>query len=95
VAICVIPACPDLEPGLAPLQVGVGVRRGAQCLGNAVSAGAVANPEDVTPQTGNVLSTRYVAYGCYEYLQNVGTSVTAFRTVDVRISVVDKDAGAQ
>jgi hypothetical protein len=23
VAICVIPACPDLEPGLAPLQVGV------------------------------------------------------------------------
>jgi hypothetical protein len=50
VAMCAMSACPHIGLGLAPLQVGVGVRGGAQCLGHAVRAGILAHPEDVTLQ---------------------------------------------
>ena len=37
-------------PGLAPLQVGVGIMGGAQCLRHAMKAGVLSQPEHVTVQ---------------------------------------------
>ena len=50
VSMCAMAACPNIGPSLAPLQVGVGVRGGAQVLGHAIRAGVKAHPEDVTLQ---------------------------------------------
>jgi len=49
-SMCAMAACPDVGPALAPLQVGVGVRGGAQCLGHAIRAGVMEHPDDVTVQ---------------------------------------------
>lgn len=50
VSMCAMTASPDIGPGLAPLQVGVGIRGGAQCMGHAINAGVLANPDSVTLQ---------------------------------------------
>lgn len=50
VSMCAMAACPNTGPSLAPLQVGVGVKGGAQVLGHAIRAGDLAHPEDVTLQ---------------------------------------------
>ena len=44
--------CPELGPTLAPLQVGVGVRGGAQCMGHAIRTGVLERPDDVNPTAG-------------------------------------------
>jgi len=49
-ALCALKACPSLGPDMCPLQVGVGVKGGAQCLGLAIRAGSQALPEEVTLQ---------------------------------------------
>ena len=49
-SMCAMAACSEVGPGLAPLQLGVGVPGGAQCLGHAVRAGVLAQPDHVTVQ---------------------------------------------
>ena len=49
-SMCAMAACPQIGPSLAPLQVGVGVRGGAQCLGHAIRAGVLQHPDHVTVQ---------------------------------------------
>jgi hypothetical protein len=50
VSMCVMAECADLGPALALLQVGVGVRGAAQCLGHPIMAGVMEHPDDVTVQ---------------------------------------------
>jgi hypothetical protein len=50
ISMCAMAACPSVGPSLPPLQVGVGVRGGAKCLGHAFRAGVPENPDDVTLQ---------------------------------------------
>jgi hypothetical protein len=45
---CAMAACPDIGPGLAPLQLGVGTRGGPQVLAQALKAGMEADPDCVT-----------------------------------------------
>ena len=49
--LCAIELCSDAGPGLAPIQLGVGVAGGAQCIGHALRAGAKAHPDHVTCAT--------------------------------------------
>ena len=49
-ALCATAACHEVGPGLAPLQLGVGVPGGAQCVGQALRAGILSHPGDVTIQ---------------------------------------------
>jgi hypothetical protein len=49
-SICALSECAGLGPSLAPLQVGVGIRGGAQCLGHAIRAGVSEHPDHVTLQ---------------------------------------------
>ena len=48
VSMCAMAACANIGPALAPLQVGVGVKGGAQVLGHAIRSGVMEHPEDVT-----------------------------------------------
>ena len=48
--LCAMAASPGIGPGLAPLQLGVGVRGGSQCMGHAIRAGIAADPGCVTVQ---------------------------------------------
>ena len=41
---------PELGPALAPLQLGVGVRVGPQCMGHVIRTGVLEHPDDVTLQ---------------------------------------------
>jgi hypothetical protein len=49
-SLCAMAACPDIGRALAPLQLGVGVPRGSQCVGHALRAGLSCCPNDVTLQ---------------------------------------------
>ena len=49
-SMCAMAACPKLGPALAPLQVGVGLRGGAQCLGHAIMSGVLEHPDDAAMQ---------------------------------------------
>jgi len=48
--LCAMAASPGIGPALAPLQLGVGVRGGSQCMGHAIRAGIAADPGCVTVQ---------------------------------------------
>jgi hypothetical protein len=48
--LCAMGACPEIGPSLAPLQLGVGVKGGSQCMGHAIRAGIAADPTCVTAQ---------------------------------------------
>jgi hypothetical protein len=48
--LCAMAACPDTVPVLAPVQLGVGVPGGSQCVGHALRAGLFCCPNDVTLQ---------------------------------------------
>jgi hypothetical protein len=48
--LCAMGACPGVGPALAPLQLGVGVRGGSQCMGHAIRAGIAEDPSRVTVQ---------------------------------------------
>ena len=50
-SLCAIELCSDAGPSLAPIQNGVGVAGGAQCIGHALRAGAKAHPDHVTVAT--------------------------------------------
>ena len=47
---CAMAVGADLGKAMAPLQMGVGVSGGAQCVGHAVKAGIAAHPDHVTLQ---------------------------------------------
>ena len=49
-SLCAMAACSDVGPSLAPLQLGVKVRGGSQCIGHALKAGIEADPDCVTIQ---------------------------------------------
>jgi hypothetical protein len=48
--LCAMAACPGVGVGLAPLQLGVGIKGGSQILGHAIRTGTAADPECVTVQ---------------------------------------------
>jgi hypothetical protein len=48
--LCAMKATPGVGPALAPLQLGVGVRGGSQCMGHSIRAGIAADPACVTVQ---------------------------------------------
>jgi hypothetical protein len=48
--ICAMAALPEIGQALAPLQLGVGIRGGNQCVGHAIRAGIAADPGCVTVQ---------------------------------------------
>jgi Reverse transcriptase (RNA-dependent DNA polymerase) len=48
--LCAMAACPGAGLALAPLQLGVGIAGGSQCLAHAVRAGIAADPGCVTVQ---------------------------------------------
>ncbi len=48
--LCAMASCPGAGQALAPLQLGVGIRGGAQCIGHALKAGIAADPDRVTLQ---------------------------------------------
>jgi hypothetical protein len=50
-SICAIELCSNAGPGVAPVQLGVGVAGGAQCIGHALRAGAAAHADHVTSAT--------------------------------------------
>lgn len=50
VAVCAMEACPTKGLSLLPLQCCVGMAGGAQCVGHAVTAGALAHPDHLTLQ---------------------------------------------
>jgi hypothetical protein len=50
VSRCAMASSPCIGSQVAPLQVGVGVKRGPQVLSHAIRAGLLAHPEDVTMQ---------------------------------------------
>jgi hypothetical protein len=50
-SLCAIELCSNAGPDLAPIQLGVGVAGGAQCIGHALRAGAAAHPDHVTCAT--------------------------------------------
>ena len=50
ISICAMTEFPEPGPALAPLQVGAGVRGGAQCMGHAIRTGVLEHPDDVTLQ---------------------------------------------
>lgn len=49
-SMCAMAECDNLGAGLAPLQVGVGIKGAAQCLGHAIMAGIMEHPNHVTVQ---------------------------------------------
>lgn len=49
-SMCAMACSPEVGPGLAPLQLGVGIRGGAQCMGHAINAGVRAHPDYVVLQ---------------------------------------------
>ena len=50
-SLCAIVLCDNAGRALAPKQLGVGVAGGAQCIGHALRAGVMANPDYVTVAT--------------------------------------------
>lgn len=49
-SLCAMASIPGVGAALAPLQLGVGVRGGSQCIGHAIRAGIEADPDCVTVQ---------------------------------------------
>jgi hypothetical protein len=49
-SMCAMAECAELGSALAPLQVGVGIKGAAQCLGHAIMAGVMEHPDAVTVQ---------------------------------------------
>jgi 5,10-methylene-tetrahydrofolate dehydrogenase/methenyl tetrahydrofolate cyclohydrolase len=46
-ALSTLAACPDIEPSLKPLQLGVGVRGGSEAIGHVLRSALNANAESV------------------------------------------------
>ena len=49
-SMCAMACSPEVGPGLAPLQLGVGIRGGAQCMGHAINAAVRVHPDHVVLQ---------------------------------------------